>query len=165
MPDFWMDADSLIRPYREAYRFNIVPKFWEFLEEKAQEQVIASSELVLQELEKNSSEEQSDELLVWAKRQQGVLFLPPTDAVQQVFGQVAESVKNNKKYAPHWIQEFLDGADPWIIAHAKALGGRIVTFEKPEPNSKRVKIPDVAAEFGVKCINLWDMLTELKAQL
>ena len=164
MPEFWMDADSLIRPYREAYRFNIVPKFWEFLEEKAEEQVIASSGLVLQELEENSNKEEPDELLIWAKRQQGVLFLPPTDSVQEVFAQIAENVKNNEKYAAHWVQKFLDGADPWIIAHAKALGGRVVTFEKPEPNSRKVKIPDVAAEFGVKCICLWDMLTELKAQ-
>ncbi|MFQ5827189.1 MAG: DUF4411 family protein, partial [Dehalococcoidia bacterium] len=58
---------------------------------------------------------------------------------------------------------FLSGADPWVIAHAKALGGRVVTFEKPEPISTKPKLPDVAGEFGVKCISLWDMLTELNA--
>lgn len=159
MFDFWLDTDSFVRPYREAYRFATVPKFWEFLEQKSKEQVVVSSELVLQELDDNDP----DELGVWAKQQKGMLFLAPTEAVQQVLGQIAESVKNNKQYADYWVHKFLGGADPWIIAHAKAIGGRVVTFEKPEPYSKKPKIPDVAAPFGVKCISLWDMLTELKA--
>jgi len=159
MFDFWLDTDSFVRPYREAYRFATVPKFWEFLEQKSKEQVIVSSELVLEEL----TNDKPDELGVWAKQQQGTLFLLPTEAVQQVLGQIVESVNNNKQYADPWIHAFLGGADPWIIAHAKALGGRVVTFEVSAPDSKRPKIPDVAARFGVRCINLWDMLTELKA--
>jgi len=159
MFDFWLDTDSFVRPYREAYRFATIPKFWEFLEQKSKEQVIVSSELVLRELVDNDS----DELGAWAKQQQGTLFLAPTEAVQQALGQVVESVKNNKNYADFWVHDFLGGADPWIIAHAKALSGRVVTFEVPAPYSKKPKIPDVAAQFGVKCISLWDMLTELKA--
>jgi hypothetical protein len=159
MFDFWLDTDSFVRPYREAYRFDRVPKFWEFLEQKSKDRVIVSSDLVLQEL----TNDDPDELGVWAKQQQGTLFLAPTEAVQQVLGQIAESVKNNKQYADFEIHKFLSGADPWIIAHAKALGGRVVTFEGSAPHSKKPKIPDVAAPFEVKCLNLWDMLTELKA--
>ena len=159
MFDFWLDTVSFVTPYRTAYRFATVPKFWEFLEQKSKEQVVVSSELVLQEL----TDDDPDELGIWAKQQQGTLFLAPTENVQKVFGQVAESVKNNTQYADYWVHKFLSGADPWIIAHAKAFGGRVVTFEKSEPNAKRPKIPDVAAPFGVKCISLWDMLTELKA--
>ena len=95
--------------------------------------------------------------------QQGTLFLIPDEQVQQMFQQIAESVKNEPRYASQHVTQFLDGADPWVVAHAKALGGRIVTFEKMEPLSTKPKIPDVAAPFGVNCINLWDMLTELKA--
>ena len=159
MFDFWLDTDSFVRPYREGYRFAFVPKFWEFLEKKSKEQVIVSSELVLQEL----TDDDPDELGVWAKQQQGTLFLAPTEVVQQVLGQIVESVKNNKQYAIYEVHKFLGGADPWIIAHAKALGGRIVTFEVSAPYSQKPKIPDVAAAFGVRCISLWDMLTELKA--
>lgn len=165
MADFWLDTDSLVRPHREFYRFETVPKFWEFLEEKAKEKVIASPQFVLEELEKGKlDKDKPDRLLIWARQQGTVLFQPPTEAVQEVYTQIAESVKNNNKYADHWIQEFLAGCDPWVIAFAKALGGRVVTFEMPvPPNSHRVKIPDVAAQFGVNCICLWDMLTELKA--
>ena len=158
MPDFWVDTDSLVTPSRGPYRFATLPKFWEFLEQKASEEVIASSELVLKELIGNG-----DQLEEWARRQQGTFFLAPDQAVQEALRQIAESVTRNKRYADHHVAYFLKGADPWIIAHAKALGGRVVTFEKPEPTSTKPKIPDVAGEFNVKCISLWDMLTELHA--
>lgn len=176
MVDFWLDTDSFVRAHREFYRFGTVPKFWDFLEQKGKEGVLASSQFVLEELEKGKPSKhksendepvqaQPDKLLTWAKIQHGVLFQAPTDAVQQVYGQIAESVKNNKRYAAHHVQSFLAGADPWIIAHAKALGGKVVTFEKSEPLSKNVKIPDAAAPFGVDCITLWDMLSELNANI
>ena len=158
MPDFWVDTDSLVTPSRGPYRFATLPKFWEFLERKAAEGVIASSEFVLNELLGNG-----DELEQWARRQRGTLFLPPDQAVQEVLRQIAESVTHDKRYADHHVAYFLKGADPWIIAHAAALGGRVVTFERSEPASTKPKIPDVAGQFNVKCISLWDMLTELHA--
>jgi hypothetical protein len=162
---YWLDANSIIKPYREAYGFSRVPKFWQFLEEQAKKQVIASSYIVLKEIEEGCADkEQPDELLVWSRTQQDVLFLPPTIPVQQSVNQIANYVGNNTQYAPWHIQEFLGGADPWIIAHAKVLGGIVVTFEKSAPNSKKVKIPDVAEKFEVKCIDLWSMLKELNAQ-
>jgi hypothetical protein len=176
MADFWLDTDSLVRPHREFYRFATVPRFWEFLEQKAEEGVIASSQFVLEELKKGKAhkgkpdndevhKDKPDKLLIWAENHQDVLFRAPTEAVQEVYAQIAESVKSNNRYAAHWVQDFLGSADPWIIAHAKALGGRVVTFEKPAPNSTKVKIPDVAAQFGVNCITLWDMLSELNASI
>ena len=156
MPDFWLDTNSFATPCRGPYRFATVPKFWEFLEQKAAENVFASPELVLKELL-----EGEDQLKTWAKAQEGKLFLPPTVEVQEMFGQVAANVTSNHRYATHHTVPFLNGADPWLIAYAKALGGRVVTFEKSEPTSRKPKIPDVAAEFGVTCLNLWDLLTEL----
>ena len=157
MPD-WIDSDSLVTPSRGPYRFATLPKFWDFMEQKANEQVIASSVFVLGELVGSGNA-----LEAWAKRQQGTFFRSPDQAVQEAYRQIVESIKNNTRYAPHHVARFLSGADPWLIAHAKAQGGRVVTFEKPEPNSKKPKIPDVGEEFGVKCISLWDLLTELKA--
>jgi hypothetical protein len=156
MPDFWLDTDSFVTPSRGPYRFTTVPGFWEFLEQKAAENVIASPALVLNELL-----EVEDRLRLWAKEQEGKLFLPPTEVVQEVLKQVVTNVTSNNRYATHHTVAFLSGADPWIIAYAKALGGRVVTFERSEPTSRKPKIPDVAGEFGVNCLNLWDMLTEL----
>ena len=52
-------------------------------------------------------------------------------------------------------------ADPWVIAYAKAYGGKVVTFESSKPLQKKPKIPDVAELFDVKCIDIWDVLDEL----
>jgi len=162
MPDFWLDADSLIDPYRKYYSFEKVPYFWDFLEQESKKGTIVSSSLVLQEIEDGCQDKDNpDALLVWAKRQEGVLFLIPNNLVQQTNRQIADSVNTNKQYQPWHIQKFLRGADTWIIAHAKALGGKIVTFEKAEPNSRKPKIPDVADQFGVDCVDLFKMLDEL----
>ena len=163
MPDFWLDADSLITPSRGPYRFNILPAFWDFLEQKAKEQIIGSPELVLSKELTNSDPKKADSLEKWAVQQNGVLFLPPDSDIQKAFSQIAEDIKANKNYKVWEVAKCLDGADPWLIAYAKAKGGRIVTFEKSEPNARSPKIPDVANKYNVKCINIYDMLSELKA--
>ena len=164
MPDYWLDANSLILPYRAAYTFTRVPKFWTFLEQEASKKVIVSSYLVLKEIEDGCSGKKPDELLIWARTQRDILFLPPNDDIQQIVKQINTYVGNNKQYAPWHVQRFLSKADSWVIAHAKVLGGRVVTFETPAPNSTKVKIPDVANKFGVDCLSLWNMLDELKPQ-
>ena len=165
MPDFWMDSDSLIIPHRGPYRFGSIPQFWDFLEEKAREGVIASPELVLvKELSAGPGDEQ-DVLEQWAKELKGIMFLEAGESVQSSYNEVVDYVQNNSRFKDYWIAKFLDGADPWVIAYAKAIGGRIVTFETPQPEAKKPKIPDVAGHFGIRCINLYDMLTELRFKL
>lgn len=62
---------------------------------------------------------------------------------------------------------FLSGADPRIIAAAMDVGGTIVTYEKPlnDPNAKKVKIPDVAAHFGIDCVTPIEMFRRLGMKL
>ena len=56
----------------------------------------------------------------------------------------------------------MDGADPWVIAHAIAHGGVVVTFEARAPvNSHQVRIPNVCQRFDVRCITTYQMLREL----
>jgi hypothetical protein len=55
-------------------------------------------------------------------------------------------------------------ADPWVIAHAMKAGACVVTKENLETalNSKRIKIPNVCQNLGIRCINDFDMIRELK---
>ena len=157
MPD-WIDADSLITPSRGPYRFTILPAFWTYLTMKAADQSIASTRFVLGELETAS-----DQLAAWALEVSETLFRDPSQEVQDTYRRVVDSVQATPRLAPQHIRKFLAGADPWLIAHAATDGGRIVTFEKAEPRSKKPKIPDVAQIFGVECINMYDLLTDLNA--
>ena len=155
MPD-WLDSDSFIVASRGPYRFSMLPAFWSFLEEQARQQRLTSSEIVLQELQDGE-----DQLKQWASGLQAVMFRVPTQEVQERYSEVVANVISNGRYAPHNVSRFLAKADPWLIAHARADGGRIVTFEKPEPTSRKPKIPDVGHEFGINCINLYDLIEEL----
>ncbi len=50
-------------------------------------------------------------------------------------------------------------ADAFLIAVAKSYDYVIVTHEKRDGNSKkRVIIPNIAAEYGIECIMLHDLL-------
>jgi hypothetical protein len=61
------------------------------------------------------------------------------------------------------VEEFLRGADAWLIAHAKVLGGCVVTREaKKGIGAKKPMIPNVGEDFGVVVKDLWIMLDELK---
>ena len=166
MPNFWLDADSIILPYRSFYSFDRVPNFWDFLVQETRKGIIASPFMVLKEIEDGCADENHpDELLLWARKQEGVLFLAPNDLVQQMNSKISDYVSNSNKYPPWEVQRFLCGADTWVIAHAKVLGGRVVTFEKAvPPNSSKAKIPDIAEQFGVDSLNLHKMLAELKAR-
>ncbi len=139
----------------------MVPRFWDFLKQKAEEGVIASPEFVLHEL-CGSDPKKEDALEKWAKPLRGIMFLDVDESVQASYNRIADYVQDNSNYKPYWIAKFLDGGDPWVIAYAKAHGGRIVTLETRQPEAKKPKIPDVADYFNIKCITIWDMLSVLK---
>jgi len=169
MPEFWLDSNSLITPYRNYYAFDIVPAFWAFLERKGREGIIASCHNVYVELEdglkKSRKGEEEDDLLKWAKIQRGRgFFVSPDESVQVFLGKISDYV--NGRYPPQHAQKFLRGADPWVIAHAKAQGGKVVTIEVPvDSSSKKPKIPNVCTKFGVEAVNIFKVLRVLNASL
>ena len=124
MAEYWLDTNTFIHAKNGPYSFDIAPGFWSLLEQKASEGVIASTTLVYDELVNNFQDELSD----WAKAQRASgLFVEPNELVQVTFQQIADYV--TQSYEVNQAAEFLSGADPWVIAHAKAHGGRVVTQE------------------------------------
>jgi Domain of unknown function (DUF4411) len=60
---------------------------------------------------------------------------------------------------PGWVQEQLNEADPFVIAHAKAEQSVIVTEENrkgPNTHDKNQKIPNIADEHSVDTIKFFD---------
>ena len=162
MPSFWLDADALIRPNRDGfYSLQLVPTFWQFLERKANEGVIAIPRRVYQELA-----DYGDNLADWVSaRQQSGLFVDPDQDVSVAMTRVSDYVVQN--YQGYKAQEFLGGADPWVIAHAVADGGStIVTYEsRVSLSSQTPKIPNIAQAFQVQTVNLFRMLQMMGATL
>jgi hypothetical protein len=162
-PSFWLDSNTLIESKKRWYRFEVVPGFWTFLDSKVAEGVICSPLRVYEELVDRTD----DELAAWAKARKGQpLFIDPDAAVQKALAEVADFV--NGKFGPtKATNDFLDGADPWLVAYGRVHGGTVVTLEAGAVPGKtpKVKLPDVCEQFGVPCDSLFEVVELLGMRL
>lgn len=155
MPYLWVDADVLIQAKNRWYGFDFAPGFWQFLDQLVANGVLRSSSEIYRELTADSEDELSD----WAKaRQNSPLWVEPDEAVQAMAAEVINWVNDN--FDPVRSAKFLNGADPWLIAHARIDNGIIVSHESPAgPNAKTPKIPNVAKQFDLE---VWDVVRMLR---
>ncbi len=85
-------------------------------------------------------------------------------AIQSKFAEIATWTVTSP-FGPEHVAKFLAGADPWLVASAAVHGACVVTQETHVgPGAKKVKIPNVCGEFSVRCINTFEMLSELEAR-
>ena len=167
--EYCLDTSVYTQAHRQYYAFDLAPGFWKSLKTQAENEVLISPITVFTELAKGN-----DELAKWAKENRGLLFSDPDVKVVESFRQIADFI-NLSYESEHWIRLFLDGADPWVIAHAKAHNLIVVTMEGNKgsedvnPKSKRfrgkIKIPNVCSHFGVKCISTFELIRTLKIGL
>ena len=160
---YCLDTNVFIEAHRRYYAFDIAPGFWEALAEWAEHDIICSPLPVYDELTPHR-----DQLSAWAKEHKETLFMNPDEATITEYSRIANLV--NRLYEPHHIQDFLDGADPWVIACAKAHHLIVVTMEtlKQEQRNRtsqrlegRIKIPNICQRVGVSYINTFDLLRAL----
>lgn len=159
MVEYWLDSNVFIEGEKGPYGFDIVPRFWHVLDDLIIAHRVSCPVLVYDELQSVQ-----DDLSKWAKeRRRTNLFVQPSEAVQQTFQEVVTHVM--RRYPDNQSRRrFMNRADPWVIAHAIAQGGSVVTLEGEAPDtSRRVKIPNVCSHFNVTYINTYQMLRELGA--
>lgn len=68
------------------------------------------------------------------------------------------------KHTPQSAADFLKGGDPWVIAHALATGGFVVTEELRNKYKSKIKIPVVCKELKVPWKATHEMCKELGAK-
>lgn len=159
MAEFWMDADAYIRSKNEHYAFDIAPRFWEHIDQKGVEGLVSSPIAVYTEIDGNVQ----DELAAWVRaRRDSGLFVEPSRDIQENFQTVANHVQSTYSFSE--ASRFLSGADPWLIAHAMADAGAIVTYERGG-SIQHPKIPFVANIFGLKTVQPFEMLRALGVTL
>jgi NADPH:quinone reductase-like Zn-dependent oxidoreductase len=74
------------------------------------------------------------------------------------------SLLSPKRWIPGGEMSGRVGADPWVLAQAKADSIVVVTHEVlVPPNSKRVKIPNVCSQFGVLYVDTYTILRQTGA--
>lgn len=96
-----------------------------------------------------------DDLTTWAK-QRDAMFLKPDDGVVEslraVSAWAARSVADGR-YKEAALRAFLQEADYYLIAHARAHGHVVVTHEIPGTSTREIKIPDACIGLGIKCMS------------
>ena len=154
---YWIDTSVFTQAKRGPYGFDILPSFWQWLEQQIKAGAIRSPLLVYEEILRGQ-----DDLAEWAvKMESHGLFVPPGPEVIQEFTPIADYVHQERDRAEG--DGFLNGADPWVVAHAKAANGTAVTQEVVvSEESSKVRIPNICIRFGVAHMNTTEMLRALK---
>ena len=58
-------------------------------------------------------------------------------------------------------------ADPWVIAHARAVAGTVVTSEKPgnQTSPRKKKIPTVCETLHIPCCTITSFLWRMRSDM
>lgn len=159
---YLLDANTLIEAKNRYYRMTVCPAYWAWIQRSKGAGIVSSIDFVGEELKRGN-----DELAEWAK-DQAELFLPVSDDdTQQAFAAVAAHVAAKVgEMKPGALEQFLAGADPWLIAKAMTLKDAVVvTHEEFNPQIKRkFSIPNVCQDFGVQWIDTFDLLSRTEAR-
>ncbi|WP_244816762.1 DUF4411 family protein [Caballeronia sp. Lep1P3] len=156
---YLLDSNIFIEAQNRYYANDICPGFWEWLDDANRKGLVASISEVFDELAGRT-----DPLARWIKaRQDTSWFLDVTDdATQSSFVEIIKHIEAAKQYSRPNKDQFLAGADPWLIAKARTMGWRLATHERFSEQSTKVKIPNVCRSFGVENCDTFEMLRELR---
>lgn len=168
MIKYLLDTNIYINFYDRYYRFNYFPSFWNTFANTLNNHVIIPN-IVMQETY------QSKEFIDWINVNYKQTLLNHKKYAEQ-WGEVIEHIANHDCYSDlaltdtkSWTHEHI--ADGWIIAIAKQNNFTIVTSETKNPNlnsnqpTKSPKIPDIAQDFGVPCINMNEFFQEINLMI
>lgn len=164
---YWIDSGVLITAARGPYRFKMIPQFWQYMHTQFESGVLQMTRIAYEEI---TEEGYDDDLEHWCKsRKKYGLCKNETKSVQERYATIANYLETDPKYQrkPELVRDFLSGADGWTIAHAMSSNpsGIVVTEEIERAPKGKIKIPNVARVFDVKCLSLSQMLERLDADL
>ena len=153
--NYLLDTNILIRSKNEM-PMDVWPTFWTKMKEVMDAKQVFSSVKVKEEIER-------DELSSWMKLNAPKSFYLPVEGEDmEKYAIAQEWVRKNPVYSEVARLTFAEVADAYLVATAAAKGITLVTYETPDPmTKKRVKIPDVCNALGVRFCDLNVMLREL----
>ena len=157
---YFLDTNILIAAARDYYRFSYGPGFWSWILDAQQAGRLWSTKQVLGEIH-----EVNQDFRNWLDFADKQGFFVETQSewishYQNAIQHVSTRYKDGK-----YKSDFVNGADPWLLAAAAHYGGTVLTLEQPAPNSdKKPKIPTVADALGIGWSEPWSVYEELEAR-
>ncbi|RMO85586.1 hypothetical protein ALQ32_03844 [Pseudomonas syringae pv. tagetis] len=156
---FLLDSNTLIEAKNRYYGMTICPAYWQWLLLKNQAFFLASIGPVKDELTKGH-----DELADWAKENSTFFQSISDEETQAEFVKVATLVAQTQGMKTGAMEDFLKGADPWLIARALTSGATVVTHEVRNLDAKRkFIIPNLCEQLNVPYMNTFELLHHLNA--
>lgn len=155
---YLLDANVFIEAHQRYYAFDLCPGFWAWLTAAHLDGNALSIDKVGDELLART-----DLLSEWAERQPGSFFAPMDASVLPSLADIAQWARG-QSYRSDAIARFLEDADYYLVAFARAHGHIVVTHEKPSDGVRQVKIPNVALGMNVAYINTFEMLRRERAR-
>ena len=165
---YLLDTNIYINFYDRYYRFEYFPSFWDLFEKLMNEKIVFPK-VVADEVTKG------DEFKTWRDKKFTGNFLNHKKYAE-IWGEVIQHIAKHPCYSDRalieprsWLHEKI--ADGWLIAIAKKESLTIVSDERKNPNlnsakpSGYVKIPDIAEDFGVRCITMNSFFKEIGFRL
>ena len=134
-----------------CYRRERFPTLWEKFDETVASGAITSIQHVLREIERRDKKNGE---LEWA-RTRPELF-PGLNENESRFLRDIFEVPRFRLVVPTDLRDTEVGADPYLIARAKAIGGMVITQERRR--NSRVTIPSICQHFEILCGSLDDFM-------
>ncbi|MFO1421327.1 MAG: DUF4411 family protein [Candidatus Competibacteraceae bacterium] len=161
---YLLDANTLIDAKRDYFQMERVPEFWEWLVHLGASGIVKIPVEIYEEFEDSMRPDGSrDELAKWASSPDvKKALLLDEDAEPHLVAEVVET-----GYAADLSDAEIEsiGRDPFLIARALVdpTNRTVVTTEVSKPSRKRAnrQVPDVCKDLGVRCINGFQLLSEL----
>ncbi|MEX0943615.1 MAG: DUF4411 family protein [Pseudomonadales bacterium] len=161
---YLLDANTLIDAKRDYYPIDRIPEFWDWLIFKGEEGHIKIPVEVYEEFSDTKDKDGNKDLLAeWAEQAEvkdALLF--SEEAGQDLVARITYG-----GYVANPSDDEIDriGRDPFLLSYAlKNRDNRsIVTTENSKPSRQGANrhLPDVCRDFGIKCINSFELIRVL----
>ena len=162
---FVLDTNIFIEAHRRYYAFDLCPGFWECLAHYCREGQVRSIDQVRDEIvsDDDQPEQPPDQLCEWIEQAPDELFMSTAEqSTLNAFTEMNNWVLENKQFQPQAQKEFVNVADGWVAAYARAHHSVVVTHEMFNVDvKKRVPLPNVCEQFGVNYCDTFEMLHTL----
>ena len=155
---YLLDANVFIAANNLHYGLDFCPAFWDWLVAGHEAERVFSVEKVGDEVQALG-----DELSKWAEARGNGFFLPPDASVFPALAEVS-AWANGQAYEPAAVNTFLQVADYYLVAQARAGRHTVVTHEVPSASTRKIKIPDACIGLGIKCMTPYEMLRRERAR-
>ncbi|PWL42874.1 MAG: hypothetical protein DBY43_02830 [Clostridiaceae bacterium] len=166
-PRFLIDTNCVVTPYNDYYcpRYALSNPFWERMRQLVKSGEVGILTLVRDEIVRGAQE--GDWLAEWVQSVADEVINPKQNSeIVDNYGEIMRYIANpinvfSRNAQQSWMRD--GAADPWLVASTREYNAVIITFEKcvrrvPNQLAAGAKIPNIAHEYGVSCISLFDFM-------